>query len=101
MSIIIRLRRFGVVLAGLGFAMAAFTGAAQASTAMIPVPPGGDGLTSGVSDPSPIVRTVVVGGMPGWQIAVIAIAAALVAAGTAVLLERARSAHRRLTTVSA
>jgi hypothetical protein len=101
MSIMIHLRRFGVVLAGLGLAMAAFTGAAQASTAMIPVPPGSDRLNGGVSDPSPIVRTIVVGGMPGWQIALIAIAAALVAAGTAVLLERARSARRRLTTVSA
>jgi hypothetical protein len=101
MSIIKHLHRFGAVLAGLGFAMAAFAGAAQASTAMIPVPPGGGASGGGVSDPSPIVRTVVVGGMPGWQIAVIAIAAALVAASAAVFGERARSARRRLTTMPA
>ena len=97
MNIIKRSHRFGVVLASFGLAMAALAGAAQASTAMIPVPPGG----GGVSDPSPIVRTVVVGGMPGWQIALIAIAAGLVAAGMAVFLERARSARRRLTTMPA
>jgi len=37
---------------------------------------------------------VVAGGMPGWQIALIAIAAALVAAATAVFLDRARAARR-------
>jgi hypothetical protein len=35
------------------------------------------------------VRTLVVGGMPGWQIALIAIAAALLAATAAVLAYRA------------
>jgi hypothetical protein len=101
MNIIKRWHRFGVILAGFAFAMAAFAGAAQAATAMIPVLPGGDPNAGGVSDPSPIVRTVVVGGMPGWQIALIAIAAALVAAGAAVFLERARSARRRLTPMPA
>jgi hypothetical protein len=42
------------------------------------------------------VRTVVVGGMPGWQIALISIGAALVAAAAAVLLDRARDRRRRL-----
>jgi hypothetical protein len=101
MNIIRRWRRFGVILVGFSFAMAAFAGAAQAATVMFPAPPGGDPNAGVVSNPSPIVRTVVVGGMPGWQIALIAIAAALVAAGTAVFLERARSAHRRLTTMPA
>ena len=32
--------------------------------------------------------------MPGWQIALIALAAALVAAVVAVLLDRARAAHK-------
>ena len=40
------------------------------------------------------VRTVVEGGMPGWQIAAIAIVAALVAAVAAVLLDRSRSVRR-------
>jgi hypothetical protein len=40
------------------------------------------------------VQTVIVGGMPGWQIALIAVAAAVVAAAVAVLLDRVRTAHR-------
>src|SRR5215813_10966560 len=45
-------------------------------------PPGGSPATPVV----PAVRTVVVGGMPGWQIALIAIAAALIAALAAALV---------------
>jgi len=37
---------------------------------------------------------VVMGGMTGWQIALIAIGAALLAATVAVLLDRARTARR-------
>jgi hypothetical protein len=39
------------------------------------------------------VHTVVVGGTPGWQIALIAASAALLAAIIAVLLDRARTAR--------
>jgi hypothetical protein len=39
--------------------------------------------------------------MPGWQIALIAIGAALAAAVTAVLLDRMRSARRRLSPTAA
>jgi hypothetical protein len=42
----------------------------------------------------PVIRVVQGGGMPGWQIAAIAIAAALAAAAAAVFLDRAWS-HRR------
>ena len=42
-----------------------------------------------------MVHTVA-GGMPGWQIAAIAIAAALVAAVAAVLVDRVLKARRRL-----
>ena len=42
-----------------------------------------------------MVHTVVVGGMPGWQIALIAVVAALVTAIAAVLVERSRTARRR------
>jgi hypothetical protein len=37
---------------------------------------------------------VTVGGMAGWQIALIALGAALVAATVAILLDRARAARR-------
>ena len=93
MRIITRLRRFAAVLAGAVAAMAAFAGAASASTEMIS--PGGEGEPA---QPGPIVHTVVVGGMPGWQIALIAAGAAFAAAIAAVLLDRARSGRRLITT---
>ena len=39
--------------------------------------------------------------MPGWQIALIAIGAALLAATVAVLVDRARAAHRKTITTAA
>jgi hypothetical protein len=87
------LSRLGVVLASLALVAVGFASGASASTAMIP---GGGG--GGVApDPAPVtvVHTVVVGGMPGWQIALIAVVAALVTAGAAVLAERTRSTRRR------
>jgi len=42
-----------------------------------------------------VTRTVVVGGMPGWQIALIAAGAALLAAALTVLADRVRAAHRK------
>jgi hypothetical protein len=56
--------------------------------------------TGGIYDPvqtsqaAPVV-TVVGGGMPGWQIALIAAGAALLAATLAVLAYRVRAAHHR------
>ena len=59
--------------------------------------PGGGGGGAPAPDPGPVtvVHTVVVGGMPGWQIALIAVVAALVTAFAAVLVERTRIARRR------
>jgi len=51
--------------------------------------------------PSIPVRTVVVGGMPGWQITAIALGAALAAAITVVLAGHARSVRRRLPATTA
>ena len=48
------------------------------------------------------MQTVVVGGMPGWQIALIAVAAAVLAAAVAVFLDnRARTTHRTPLTATA
>jgi ribose/xylose/arabinose/galactoside ABC-type transport system permease subunit len=75
-------------------ALVTFTGAMLALTAASPAafasrvpPPGG---TSG----PPQVHTIVVGGMPGWQITLIAAAAALATAALAVLLDRTRTARK-------
>ena len=43
---------------------------------------------------SPATAAVAAGGMPGWQIALIAIGAALVAATVAVVLDRALAARK-------
>lgn len=47
-----------------------------------------------------VTRIVVVGGMPGWQIALIAAGAAVLAATLAVLADRLRAAHRKTALVS-
>ena len=86
------LSRLGVVLASLAAIAVGF--ANSASAAMIPVP-GGGGAADPDAGPVTVVRTVVVGGMPGWQIALIAVVAALVTAFAAVLVERTRMARRR------
>lgn len=41
---------------------------------------------------------ITAGGMPGWQITLIAVAAALVAAAAAVFLDRARASRRPAST---
>jgi len=56
--------------------------------------------TGHVTGPLYQVHTVVVSGMPGWQIALIAIGAALFAATAAVLLDRAWTARRRSATAA-
>jgi len=86
------IRRLAGVLAGLAGVLLAF--GATPAFAMIRVPgPGGD--PNGAPPLTPAVtRTVVTGGMPGWQITLIAIGAALLAATIAVLLDRARATRR-------
>ena len=87
------LSRLGVVLASLAVVAVGFASGASASTAMIP----GGGGGGSAPDPGPVtvVHTVVVGGMPGWQITLIAVVAGLVTACAAVLVERTRIARRR------
>jgi hypothetical protein len=78
------LGRLGVVLASLAVVAVSLASSASASTTVIPV-----GGGSGAPDTGPVtvVRTVVVGGMPGWQIALIAVGSALVAVMAAVAAE--------------
>ena len=47
------------------------------------------------------MHTVTVGGTPGWQIALFIVAAAVIAAGAAVLLDRMRTGRRRELALSA
>jgi hypothetical protein len=85
-----RLRRITAALATLAGGLLAWGAAAPAaSAAIIPVPDGAYGPA-----PASPVQVIAAGGMPGWQITVIALAAALVAAATAVFLDRARAGRR-------
>jgi hypothetical protein len=90
------------LLPRLAAVLAAVIGGLLASAAVVPaafatVPaPGLDGRKDG-SPLAPIPATtvhVVSGGMAGWQITLIALGAALVAAGAAVVLDRAWAARR-------
>jgi hypothetical protein len=113
------IRRFAAAVAGVASALLAFATAAPAALASggpvplplpvrekhPPLPPGhvvGPVLNPNRAGYPPIshVHTVVTGGMPGWQITLIAVGAALVAATVAVLSDRARAARRHVTTAA-
>ena len=105
MNPIQHIRRIAGVLAGLAglAALAAALMAFGVAPAFARVVPADGGPAGGT--PTPVVRvvtrTVVVSGMPGWQIALIAIGAALLAATVAVLLDRARAGRRTAITAAA
>jgi hypothetical protein len=93
MNPIRRLRRHASALAGLSGALLASAAAAPAAFAASPppMPP-----LREKHPPLPVqVHTVAIGGMPGWQITLIAAAAALLAAVLAVIADRIRAARRR------
>ena len=93
MNLIHRIRRIAAILGGLAASvLVVLTGATAAFAYAVPAP-------GGPADPMQPLRahTIVTGGMPGWQIALIAIGAAIFAAALAVTLDRARTTHRQLT----
>ena len=95
-----RMRRSVTVLAGLACAWLGLAAAAPAAFALIPI-----GSGRGPAAPAPpvytVTRIVVVGGTPGWQIALIAVGAALVTAAAAVLAYRALATRRQAVTTAA
>jgi hypothetical protein len=124
------IRRLASALAGLACAWLGLAVAAPAAFAAVRVPPPGSGPPGiavlheppGWNKHPPVlpgqvvvpvlgpnragyppvshVHTVVVGGMPGWQIALIAIGTALLAATAAVLAYRAWTARRKPVTAA-
>jgi hypothetical protein len=96
-----RIRRIAGVLAGLALAWLGLAAAAPAAFAMVVPVPGGSGSVAPALPARTVTHTVVVGGMPGWQIALIAIGAALLTAALAVLADRARAARRQAVTAAA
>jgi hypothetical protein len=83
-----RLGRLAAVLTAITCALLVSAVIIPAASASIPIPNGGPAV------PAPAVRVVTAGGMAGWQIALIAVGAALVAAIAAVALDRARIARK-------
>ena len=86
-------------------ALTVLAGALLASSAAVPaafatrVPP--PGVPPGPPPAPAPAHTIVVVGMPGWQITLIAVGAAVFAAAVAVILDRARATRRHLTASSA
>ena len=94
-------RRLTAALAGLAGALLIYAAAAPAALAQ-PFPPRPPGWDRHPPPPQPAgIHAVVAGGMPGWQIALIAIGAALLAATIAVRVDRGRAAHRKTITAAA
>jgi len=90
------IRRVTVILAGLTGSLLALSTGTPAAFAYI-LPPHPAGGTAGL----PPAHTIAAGGMPGWQITLIAAAAAAFAATMAVFLDRARAARRHQAAPSA
>ncbi len=95
------IRRSVAVLAGLACAWLGLAAAAPAAFASIPIGYSGGPAAPPVPPVHTVTRVVAVGGMPGWQIAMIAIGAALFAAAAAVLAYRALAIHRQAVTAAA
>ncbi len=81
-------RTLGGLLAGTGALVTMLIVTSTAALAQV-LPPEGGGPAGPPSPPT------VIGGMPGWQITLIAVGAGLAAAALAVLADRARSGRRR------
>jgi hypothetical protein len=90
------LRRITAVLTAVTGCVLAWATVPAASAAIIPIP-------DGPYRPAPATaggttRVITAGGMPGWQITLIALAAALAAATAAVFLDHARASRRAAST---
>jgi hypothetical protein len=92
----VRLRRLIAVLAAVTCGLLASAAAVPAAFAAMrgPIPIGDSGSATVAPVPATTVRVINAGGMAGWQITLIALGAALVAAAAAVLLDRALAIRR-------
>jgi len=84
-----RLRRTTAALAAAALGLLAWAAAPAAFAQVLPPEDSNHGPV-----PATTVRVITAGGTPGWQITLIAVAAALTAAVAAVLLDRARASRR-------
>jgi cell division protein FtsW (lipid II flippase) len=103
-NVMITIRRMFRHATRIAIAAAALLGGIVAAPAAfatrVPLPGTGDVGTTTTTTPV-TVHTVTVGGTPGWQIALFIIAAAVLAAVIAVMLDRMRTGRRRELALSA
>lgn len=98
----VRLSRLATVLAAATCALLASAASIPAAFARVIPPPGGSYGATRIAPVPASARVVTAGGMAGWQVTLIALGAALVAASVTLLLEwtwaarRAASATRAL-----
>jgi hypothetical protein len=88
-----RLVRLTAVLAAITASLLVTVAGVPAAFAR-PVPPPGGSYAPGAPVPATTIHVITTGGMAGWQITLIALAAALAAATAAVFIDRARAARR-------
>ena len=86
-----RIRHLAAILGGLTLSLLAL-GVTPAFAENVPPPGSGDGPPLG--PPHLTTHVIATGGMPGWQITLIAFGAALAAAALAVVADRAWAARR-------
>jgi hypothetical protein len=89
-----RLRRLGAFMAAMAFGLLALAAGSPAMAATVSVPHYGPSVPVPPAQVPAPIHIVTAGGMPGWQIALIAVAAALIAAALAVLADRVLAPHR-------
>ncbi len=94
-----RLGRLAAVLAAVTCALLASAAIVPAAFAMVIPDPGGQYRVPPV--PATTVRVATAGGMAGWQITLIALGAALLAAAAALLIDRALAARRAASATAA
>ena len=101
MNAIRHIRRLAGVLAGLAGVLLACGATPAFASVPHPDPGGAPGGPAPVF-PAPAHNIILVtgGGMPGWQITLIAIGAALLGAAVAVLVGRARATRRNAVTAA-
>jgi hypothetical protein len=95
-----RLGRPAAVLAAVTVTVMSFASAAFAST---PVPVPGPGAQYGPvpGGTATVTRVITLGGTPGWQIALLTVGAALIAAAAAVILDRTLARRRPVSAMTA
>jgi len=102
MNRIHHIRRLVGVLTGLAVALVAAVAGAPAAFAQVDPPPGPLSRYEPVAPAVPAhTHAAVTGGLASWQIALIAVGAAILGAIVAVLLDRARAGRRHLPATAA